>query len=122
MFELFELNDVSSYILFAGLLIKATTLIGLFYFLQYNINNRSKVNPKLSTSEHSTVLQSQRLHNETNSIAIWLALCARRKESPDDSPHFSLLEKGKFLLFQGGQKCQFNQKRLYPLFLKGSYS
>ncbi|MFS0783025.1 hypothetical protein [Bacillus sp. 1P06AnD] len=114
MLEFLELNDVSAYIMFAGMLVEVTTLIGFFYFLKVQINNRSQIQPKLSFSKEESHFHSQRQPNETNSIGNWIARCAGRKDSPDDSPAHHLLECNQIYTIQGGLKWKRNRIELYP--------
>ncbi|WP_050614197.1 hypothetical protein [Bacillus testis] len=113
MLEFLELNDVSAYIMFAGMLVEATALIGLFYFLKVYVNNRSHFQPKLSFSKEEGHFHSQRQPNETNSIGLWIARCAGRKDSPDDGPAHHLLECTPIFKIQGGSQWKRNLDVLY---------
>ncbi|MEH6942479.1 hypothetical protein [Bacillus sp. JJ722] len=118
MLEFFELNDLSSYLTFASLIVQVTATFGLFYFLQFHFKNRTHIQLTLSDNEESTAIESQCLHNEVNSFAHWLALCVRRKESPDEGPSHVLLVNKLVQTIQGGQTWTKNQIKLYPLPLK----
>lgn len=121
MLEFFEFNDLASYLTFAGLLVQVTATFGLFYFLQFHIKNRTYVQLTLSNEEENLAVESQCLHNEVNSFVHWLALCVRRKESPDEGPSHILLDNKHVQTIQGGSLWIINQIKLYPLPLKGSY-
>lgn len=119
MLEFFELNDLSSYLLFASMLVKIAILIGFITYLKVYLTNRSTFHPKHAHYDDIKVMQSQRLPNENNSFRNWLALCARYKESPDEGPSHFLLESKTLQFIQGGRKWVKYQITMYPLLLKG---
>ncbi|WP_042349720.1 hypothetical protein [Bacillus massiliigorillae] len=118
MLEFFELNDLASYLTFASLIVQVTATFGLFYFLQFHFKNRTQIQPTLLKSEDSITTESKCLYNVVNSFAHWLALCVRRKESPDEDPSHVLLKNKLVFTNQGGQTWKINQIKLYPLPLK----
>ena len=118
LIELLEFNDWSSYILFASLLVSLTTTFRLLYFIQFYVNNRASFQTNWHSSASSN-MQAQCYHNENNCIGNWLAICVRRKESPDDSPAHSLLENETKSSIQGGLQWRKNQNMLYPPLSEG---
>lgn len=118
LIEFLDFNDWSSYILFASLLVSLTTTFGLLYFIQFYVNDRASFQTNWHSSAASN-MQAQRYHNENNCIGNWLAICVRRKESPDDSPAHSLLENEPASSIQGGSLWKKNQNTLYLLLSEG---
>ncbi|WP_019240318.1 MULTISPECIES: hypothetical protein [Bacillus] len=118
MLEFLEVNDLSSYILFASMFIKIAILIGFFTYLKVYLSNRSSFRIDQSHYQEIAIMHSQILPNEINSFGNWLALYTRRKESPDEGPSHLLLGKLFMNKFQGGTKWRKNQIKLYPLLSK----
>ncbi|MGM9927160.1 MAG: hypothetical protein ACI35P_04350 [Bacillus sp. (in: firmicutes)] len=113
-------NDWSSYILVASLLVSFATTFAFVYLSRMSVNSRTAIRPNLRDERDLLKMKAQRSHNEQDCIGHWLALCIRRKESPDDSPSHLLLEQNDLFTIQGGTKWRRNQIVLYPLLLKDS--
>lgn len=118
MFDLLWLEEISPILVFAGIIIDAATLLGICYFLRIHLKEYNSYKIYLISNESKKEPTIQKLFNECNDFTTWLAICSRRKESPDDEPSFVFLENVKSFLFQGGQKWKINQIILYPSFVR----
>ncbi|MGN1401387.1 MAG: hypothetical protein ACI4XL_07800 [Bacillus sp. (in: firmicutes)] len=115
MFEFIELQNLADSFMFVCLFLYASNYISL-YFLQYHIRNGTKLNIHDLILDPGLIRNAGSMHNEVNALLIWLALCVRRKDSPDEEPHVRPTEP-THTQKSGGQTCQQILQNAFPLWL-----